>query len=174
MKTIEITSNVSKILVVSDTHRSTSRLKNDILPKYANSGLVQLAVHLGDFVQDLQGLQQCYPNLAMVGVAGSMEYGDKTVVLDICGKTKILLKHGHDIGVKSGLDRITYLAQEIGVDACLFGHTHVSAMFENSEIFFMNPGSVTEPRGGSKQSFGILSIPTESTEDKIWGEVVQV
>lgn len=161
-----------KILLISDTHNSTTKLEQVILPKYASQ--VQIAIHLGDFAQDLLKFRQQYANLKMLGVSGGFESGETEQVLTLnllpCAETsrpeegkqvRILLTHGHERGVKSHLGRIAYYAKEKGVNACFFGHTHEPVMFTESGIFFMNPGSVSEPRGGSRASFGVVTISPE-------------
>jgi len=131
-----------------------------------------MAIHLGDFVQDLLKFQLQYPSLKMLGVAGGFEPGEAEQILNLnllpCADSaekgkqiRILLTHGHERGVKSNLGRIAYYAREKGVNACFFGHTHEPAMFTEGGIFFMNPGSVSEPRGGSRSSFGIVTISPE-------------
>ncbi|MCL2286444.1 MAG: YfcE family phosphodiesterase [Firmicutes bacterium] len=160
-----------KILLISDTHGMVTPLKNDVLPKYASE--VQLVVHLGDYVRDLMGLRSSYPNLEMVGVGGSFESQEKAEHIltlgDDAGNRRLLFMHGHSVDVKTGLDRIMYYAQQKGVDACFFGHTHESVTFVNNGIFFMNPGSVAHPRGGLKGTIGLVSI---SPDGEITGEVV--
>jgi len=160
-----------KILLISDTHGITGKLKDEILPKYANE--VQMAIHLGDYVKDLFSLQSNYPNLQMIGVGGSFEPREKTEqILDLgSGNKRILIMHGHTHSVKSDLSRIMYYAQEKGVDACFFGHTHETFERTRNGIFFMNPGSLTHPRGSFKGSIGLVSI---SQEGQMSGEVIFV
>jgi putative phosphoesterase len=147
-----------KILLISDTHNATSTLEKEILPKYAHQ--VQLAIHLGDYIRDLLKFQVDYPALTMVGVGGSFEYNEQNEKILTLGDTgkRALLTHGHSIGVKSDLTRITYYAKEKGVDACFFGHTHQLTIFSKDGIFFMNPGSITFPRSSDKGSFGLVTI----------------
>jgi len=161
-----------KILLISDTHGDTSLLTNVILPKYKNE--VQMAIHLGDFAADLLDMQPIYPNLPMVGVGGAFEMKEKTERTLIVGSTikrRVLIMHGHTVNVKFDLSRIAYYAQEKNVDACFFGHTHIATQFTKSGIFFMNPGSLTEPRGAKHGSFGMVSI---SPKGEFSGELIQV
>jgi len=162
-----------KILLISDTHSITAKLKDEILPKYANE--VQMAIHLGDYAKDLLNLQCIYPNLQMAGVGGSFESREKTEQIlqlgaDAANK-RILIMHGHTHGVKSDMNRIMYYAQEKGVDACFFGHTHEIFEHTKNGIFFMNPGSVTHPRSALKGSIGLVSV---SPKGEFSGEVIFV
>ena len=43
---------------------------------------------------------------------------------------RILLEHGHRLGVKTGYDRIVAKAKENGCDIALYGHTHVPEIEE--------------------------------------------
>ena len=163
-----------KILLISDTHGDTTLLTNEILPKYANR--VQMAIHLGDFACDLLDMQHRYPDLPMVGVDGAFEMKEKaeriiTVPIKKGAERRILLMHGHTVNVKFGLDRMVYRAQEKGVNACFFGHTHTATQFTKNDIFFMNPGSLTEPRGAAHGSFGIVTI---SPEGEFTADVINV
>ena len=162
-----------KILLVSDTHKMTAKLKDEILPKYANE--IQMAIHLGDYAKDLFSLQSSYPNLQMVGVGGAFESDEKSRrVLKIdteAGIKRILIMHGHTHRVKRDLSRIIEYAQEKNADACFFGHTHASITFTENGIFFMNPGSLTNPRDTIKGSIGLVSI---SQTGEISGEVIFV
>jgi len=157
-----------KILLISDTHGDSLKLKSEILPKYVKE--VDIAIHLGDFAKDLLDLQPTYPTLTMVGVAGAFELGQAERLLTLSGK-RILLTHGHKNGVKSDLSRIAYYANEKGVDACFFGHTHASTIFTAGSVLIVNPGSVTEPRGNTNASIGIVTI---SPDGKMSAEIVEV
>lgn len=154
-----------KILLVSDTHGDQSLLENKILPQYASQ--VSMAIHLGDFTADLTDLQPLYPALPMVGVAGAFEMGPPVQIIQPRPGVRLMLTHGHTLGVKAGLSRLQYYAQEQQVQACFYGHTHVSNLFTQAgpggDIFFINPGSVTEPRGGTQASVALVKITPQGT-----------
>jgi putative phosphoesterase len=168
-----------KILVVSDTHEITKELR-DILEKHAND--VRIVCHLGDHAYDLLQLQCEYPQLTFVAVAGNCDYVrdlENEIILKISAClddpeapfVKILLSHGHNLGVREGLDRLAYYAKEKDADACFFGHTHFPVCKNVNGIFIMNPGSPSCPRGGSKASYGIVEI---SPEGKVSGRLFPV
>ena len=60
---------------------------------------------------------------------------------------KILMTHGHEYGVKSSLLNLNYRAKELGADIALYGHSHIAAIEKHDGIWFVNPGSVSLPRG---------------------------
>lgn len=166
-----------KILLVSDTHQITGGLK-ELLAQYENE--VKLVCHLGDHAQDLMRFRSEYPQISMVAVKGNCDYSPEfqpeiTLQITACmdspdaPSVKILLVHGHNNGVKRGLDRLAYYAREKGVDACFFGHTHFPVMSEMGGVLMMNPGSIEIPRGGSKASYGLVEI---SPQGEITGRLV--
>ncbi|MCL2048210.1 MAG: metallophosphoesterase [Defluviitaleaceae bacterium] len=164
-----------KILVLSDTHERTSELES-LLARYANE--VNLVCHLGDHAWDLMRFSSQYPDLSMVAVAGNCDYGnvepERILAFKPCldsgeqAVTRILLNHGHNLGVKNGVDRLCYYAREKGANACFFGHTHMPVCTTVGGVFVMNPGSPVLPRGGSEASYGIVEV---SPEGKITGQI---
>ena len=159
-----------KLLLISDTHGYTGTLET-LLSRYA--GEVQTVCHMGDHADDLLKFRPKYPKLNMVAVAGNCDYDynlPSEQILTVSGK-RILMLHGHFLGVKRELQRLTYYAEEKGVDACFFGHTHEPVQFQAGSVFVMNPGSLEEPRGSSKASYGLVEI---SATGEITGEVVLV
>lgn len=164
-----------KILVVSDTHQITYDFER-ILEQYANE--VKLVCHLGDHAMDLLKFQSRYPQLNMVGVAGNCDYSvteqERLLEFTPCADSdlgvikRILLTHGHNLGVKMGMDRIASYARGKGAGACFFGHTHCPVMQTHGGVFFLNPGSPSIPREGSKASYGLVEIlPTGVIEGRI-------
>lgn len=69
----------------------------------------------------------------------------------------ILLAHGHSLGVKSGLTRLLYKAEEAGCRAALFGHTHRPYSGQAGGIYLLNPGSLSRP-GTGKPSYALLRL----------------
>ena len=158
-----------QLLVISDSHGKTKPIRI-LLDRYKNT--VQAVVHLGDNAKDLLDLQPDYEDISFIAVAGNCDYYNEAPKERILTFTKpvrkqILLLHGHTLNVKMTLNRLMYYAQEKGVDACLFGHTHASFVDRHGPVFYMNPGSIGEPRGQCKASYGLLSIG----DDEITGEV---
>jgi len=108
-----------------------------------------------------------------VAVAGNCDFitsAPREHILTI-GQKRILLMHGHSHDIKTSYNRLMYYAQEKEVDACLFGHTHIPAVFSHESVFFMNPGSTREPRGSSSPSYGLLTIDDQGN---ITGEVIDL
>ncbi|MCL2839997.1 MAG: metallophosphoesterase [Defluviitaleaceae bacterium] len=161
-----------RLLLISDTHGRTSALEA-LLIQYAFE--VDLVCHMGDHAKDMLKFQSKYPSLQMVVVAGNCDYEHglfSEQIINI-GNKRILITHGHFQNVKSNLQNLVYYAQEKNVDGCFFGHTHQPICDRINEIFIINPGSLTEPRGGVKRpSYGIVNIDEDTGEIK--GEIINI
>jgi len=163
-----------KVLVVSDSHGNSGAVKS-LINRYKND--VQTIVHLGDNAKDLLQFDADYPDVNFVAVAGNCDYfggllSERMLTIGNTVKRQVLLLHGHKHNVKLSHDRLVYYALEKGADACLFGHSHMPYVHVHKSVFvcngetprellLMNPGSISEPRGGSQAGYGILSIDDE-------------
>lgn len=156
-----------KIIVISDTH---SRNK-EILDYILNMETPDMIFHLGDYAEDGELLSQ---NLGVpsVIVRGNGDYQTKYLedeLVEVKGK-KIFLTHGHNYNVRFTLDNLIYKGRELGADIVLFGHTHIPVNIQEDNVFIMNPGSPSFPRGVSgKKTFGLISI-----SDTIKMEIIEI
>jgi len=183
-----------KVLVISDSHGNSAPIRM-LLDRYKDE--VQTVVHLGNYDFELIKFQPEYPSLNFVVVAGNGDYGlnsPKEQILTIGDfvTRRVLLLHGHNHNVNNNINRLMYYALEKEVDACLFGHTHIPYLCVHEPVFFggeterlvesgatqkprscliMNPGSVSQPRGGSNAGYGILTIDNEGN---ISGELLEL
>ncbi len=157
-----------KIFVVSDTHGST----RDFINQINNMDKPELIIHLGDYVEDGEKIEES-TGIETIIVKGNGDYFhpkyNEEEILDIKEKT-LFLTHGHTYGVRYGIDRLLYKAEEIGADLVLFGHTHNPIVFEEKGIIFINPGSASFPRGFNRsKTFGIIYLG-----DKISAEILNI
>ena len=83
-------------------------------------------------------------------------YRDRDVQVVETEAGNILLTHGHMESVNFDLTKLYYLALEHGCTCALYGHTHLPFMNEEGGVLFFNPGSLSDPRGGRKASYGLL------------------
>ena len=146
------------ILVISDSHGDTKPVRH-LLETY--HGQVEAVIHLGDHAQDMTPFALQYQK----NFATHIVNGNNTMPLDGCGDRlvtiggrRFFITHGHRYQVKSSLDRLIYHVHDIGAEVCLFGHTHVPAMFYDKAVLFMNPGSLSIPYPGESPSYGLLRI----------------
>jgi len=162
-----------KILLVSDTHGHTKELA-ELLEQYKDDADIKMVVHMGDLAEDLLGFKAQYPGLTLEAVSGNTDYyanAPSELLLTVTDTFRIFVTHGHTKNVKMGLDRLAYYAKEKGAAACFFGHTHMPIVTAQQGIFVMNPGSLVEPRDGSKAGYGIVTI---SETGAISGEVISI
>lgn len=144
-----------RIGVLSDTHKDLS-LARVALEKM---GKIDLLFHAGDHYKDAIILSEVFQVKTKV-VAGNCDYSTnkpKEELLDIDGYI-ILLTHGHQYGVKFGLERLYYRSQEIGANIVIYGHTHIPLYLVENNVHFLNPGSPTLPRGNSNPSYAVIDL----------------
>jgi hypothetical protein len=52
-------------------------------------------------------------------------------------------------------------------DILLFGHTHIAEIVKNGSGYILNPGSISDPRGNSSESYAIIEINNSKVELKL-------
>lgn len=75
-----------------------------------------------------------------------------------CGEKLILATHGHIWNTEK-------LPPLGGVSVLLYGHTHIPACDEHDGYVYLNPGSVSIPKEGSRHSYMILEDGIASWRD---------
>ena len=146
-----------KILVFSDTHGDTERMfwiLKDVKKH------ISAVIHAGDYESDAAQIEKKYPDLPVYGVCGNCDFAQimpPVRIIELCGK-RILITHGHRYNVHSGYMNLAYTALENGADICIFGHTHIPVIEKHEDIFIINPGSLSRPRGFSKPSYAVIDI----------------
>lgn len=121
---------------------------------------VDIILFTGDHIRDglLLAKQLNIPVYGVAGNCDSSEAGEKEQVIELCGR-KFFLTHGHRWGVKRGLQSLYYRTQEVGAQVAVFGHTHIPFCQKIDDIWMINPGSPTYPRGLSNRgTYAIISI----------------
>ncbi|MGI6722622.1 MAG: metallophosphoesterase family protein [Anaerovoracaceae bacterium] len=153
-----------KMLVVSDTHGSISRVL-EIAEKITD---IDLLVHLGDYYEDAVRIAEALGvDYAAVrgNCDGALRFEDTSSVLETeCGR--ILLTHGHTEGVRRGGGYSGLLSRCEQMDCCavFFGHTHVAVNDEIDGVRILNPGSISRPRDGSRGSYAIVHTSEQGIE----------
>lgn len=130
-----------KIIIMSDSH-----LKNDtVMSIIAHHPDADYYIHCGDVGKpiDQKSISHFYI------VKGNNDYSDfpKELLLTIDHK-QFFITHGDAYQVDLGLEELLHAAQKKQADYVLFGHTHHPCKQVIDSITFINPGSVTFPRGG--------------------------
>lgn len=145
-----------RIAVISDTHRNFHVLY-DIVEKHRKE--VSLFIHLGDGEREVEDIAMAFPGLPLETVRGNCDYASFTPsekIIEV-GGVKILICHGHALGVKGGTGRLESMALQNGCSIALYGHTHVADNRYVDGLYVMNPGSPSCPREG-RPSYGMIDI----------------
>lgn len=136
-----------KILVVSDSHFHNTILNNIFLVHPE----IDTCIHCGDLQDDVSHLN--IKNLYIV--SGNNDFNLYAKELDLTiDSYHIWITHGHDYEIESGKDELEKAAHEKKANLVLFGHTHHPEIYRKDGITYLNPGSVSFPRGGK------IFIPT--------------
>ena len=141
-----------KYLVLSDSHGNVDNMARAV-EREKPDGII----HLGDCWRDAEELHELFPRLPLEQVPGNCDFGrfealERVLILD---DHRVLIAHGHTLGVKTGLLRAQYRALEMNADILLFGHTHVPLVDAASRPMMMNPGSIGDPR---RPTYGVLEF----------------
>lgn len=153
--------------IISDTHgaiRTTERAIRQM-------GKVDLLIHLGDHYEDGVKLKERI-TIPLIGVKGNCDFyweGEEEIIREIEGH-RIYMIHGHQYDVKRDLNRLYYRALELGCDIALYGHTHVPLSITWGDVLILNPGSISQPRGGAKPSYGLIDIHGP----EIYGYIIEI
>lgn len=146
-----------KILVISDTHGDINKAEEAIK---LNKD-IDLIIHLGDYFRDALKLSTMFPDIPFEYIYGNSDFMIENVpaekLLDVCGK-KIFITHGHRYSVKWDYEKLFKKAQEIHADMVLFGHTHCPDIVTRGQSIILNPGSASDPREDSDESYAIIEI----------------
>ena len=127
------------VLVVSDSHGSVENLRRAV-----ELTAPSLVLHLGDGWRDAEQLASRFPGLPVEKVPGNCDFcrGEGAVRLLTIEEKRVMLCHGHTLGVKTGLGILLREAMQRGADAVLFGHTHRPFVDIRRGVVMLNPGSI--------------------------------
>ena len=141
-----------KYLVLSDSHGNVDKMARAV-EREKPDGII----HLGDCWRDAEELHELFPHLPLEQVPGNCDFGrfealERVLILD---DHRVLIAHGHTMGVKTGLLRAQYRALEQNADLLLFGHTHVPLVDASARPMLLNPGSIGDVR---RPTYGVLEF----------------
>ncbi len=156
-----------KVLVISDTHGYIYNAKKAI----DRNPEIEMIIHLGDYYKDAVQLSQLYPNIKFEYVYGNCDFGVGAVsaekTIEIEGK-KIFITHGHRYSVKWDYNRILSQAEIENAEVILFGHTHIAVVDNEKNILIVNPGSISESRSSSSESYAIMEFEEDNIKTDIF------
>ena len=134
-----------RVLVISDSHRRRPTLEAvEMVCQGPNAP--DLVVHLGDHIGDARWLRERIKQ-PIIAVPGNCDWSDEPAErVENLGGVDVLMMHGHTRGVKMSLMSLACLAQEKGVRAALFGHTHAPYMAYEYGVLLLNPGALQDEK----------------------------
>ena len=145
----------TKILVLSDTHGHVEEIV-DIINQAKG---IDRIIHLGDLTVDAEEIE-ARTGRSVLWVRGNNDILDRNSsderMLTIEG-FRILLIHGHFLGVRLSPVRACDYAKEKHADIVLYGHTHCFEQGERDGIYYLNPGALSWPRDGHR-SYAYLTL----------------
>ena len=131
-----------KIFVLSDSHSGLSFMRFCI-----ETAKPDVVIHLGDYYDDGETMQEEYPGLRFYRVPGNCDRYrassiiPETLVEDV-GGVRLYMTHGHLHQVKSGVGALVRAARQRSAAAALFGHTHCALCEQLDDgMWLLNPGS---------------------------------
>ena len=160
-----------KVLIVSDIHGNFSNMRKVI----ENESSFDRMLLLGDILSgpDISGYQPeqlaLFLNLyteKIVFVRGNCDnyhldwldfFLDKSFLTISIDKKIFFLTHGHLYH--------RYEMPNVEFDVFIQGHTHIPMMEVQGEKLYLNPGSITLPRGGSRKSYIVYQDGTFFLKD---------
>ena len=149
-----------KIGIIGDTHKNY----NNIHRAMDNLMDCELILHTGDNFSDSIYIHKG-TGIKIIAVKGNCDYEnvEKEIVLHLMGHT-IFLSHGHEYGVKYGIEEIKAQAKKNKADIVVFGHSHKNLNYYEDNILFINPGSIHLPRDGGDRGFYKLDLSEEAVK----------
>ncbi|MBO5953511.1 MAG: metallophosphoesterase family protein [Oscillospiraceae bacterium] len=144
-----------KILVLSDSHSGISFMRRCVRCVKPDA-----LIHLGDYFEDGAAIAEENPHLPMHQVPGNCDryrmvaYQPPVLCYPVFG-AKLYMTHGHLHNVKFDIGRLLSDARAEGVQAVLYGHTHIADSHQEEDgLWVLNPGSC----GSSGGSVGVLEV----------------
>ncbi|WP_261810158.1 metallophosphoesterase [Levilactobacillus humaensis] len=144
---------MSQWLVVSDNHGDTailSTLRDQLNP--------DAIFHCGD--SEMPASDPWFKDAYAVG--GNMDFDAKFPLVltpKVAGR-QVLLTHGHHDEVKYDLTQLDLRAQAAQATIIFYGHTHRLAAEQVDGRLFVNPGSISQPRGEYRYLGGTAALVT--------------
>jgi uncharacterized protein len=144
-----------KIGVLSDSHGSVFFLERAIQVLKECS----VIYHLGDYVKDCSIITKRL-KIPIVAIRGNCDSSTEGILekIEVIEGINIFLTHGHNYGVKFNNFKLRYKAMETNSNIVLYGHTHIAKIEKEENIYYINPGSLSEPRSGTRPSVVIIEI----------------
>ncbi len=121
---------------------------------------------LGDGIRDAEAVRHRFPGIRFIILRGNCDYdfsyeADALLVLEGVG---IFAAHGHNHGVKYGLDSFCNSVWCSGSTLGLYGHTHEPLWQEVRGMQIVNPGSIGSAR---RPTFALIRLENGKADCRI-------
>ncbi len=130
-----------KVLIVSDSHGFTSKLR-EIIEKENDFDML---IHLGDGSNDICAVNELIAYKPVHQIKGNCDLSSYNLSLRFISyidDLKFIACHGHSYNVKNDLSALFYAAKEYECRFAFYGHTHIPSYEEAENVILFNPGSV--------------------------------
>lgn len=150
---------MKKIGLLSDTH---GHLPGQIFEIFSG---VDFIMHAGDIggLEILSDLKALAPVRAVYGNMDSNPDYNKLSRIDFIEVENMTICMTHIVNSYKSFSYELFKLKR-SADIVLFGHTHRAEKTQYKNILFINPGSVSYPRGGGKPSIAIMTIDGSAVE----------
>ena len=141
-----------QLLIMSDTHGDKSIISK-VKAYYPNADVY---IHCGD--SELEYGDEALTDFYYVrgNCDRYTQFAEEQIVT--AEDRIIYVTHGHLYNVKSTLMPLSYRAQEVNASIVCFGHSHLLGAEKIGDTLFLNPGSLTAPRGRKEKSFIVVEL----------------
>ena len=135
-----------KILVVSDNHGNENSLEELI---YLYKDQVDYWLHCGD--SEFKSSHPLWNTFKTVN--GNMDYRNEfpQYLVETFEDENFVVVHGHRHQVKFSFEPMAELAKENHAHIVFYGHTHIAKVDKEAGVYFINPGSIAQPRGPRRE-----------------------
>ena len=139
----------ARYLVLSDSHGARD-VVGLILMAAEAGGRLDGVIHLGDGYHDLDPFEAALPPVIRVPGNCDPEFWNAppdrmTFPAELHG-ARVLMTHGHRLGVKRDTDVLLARAALEKCRAALFGHTHSPLLRQDGDVLLLNPGAAMDHR----------------------------
>ena len=129
------------ILVLSDSHSALNFMFDAVSALEPDA-----IIHLGDYYDDGETLHAEYPEIPFYQVPGNCDCyrcnpGIPQILVEEIFGVRFYLTHGHRHDVKLTRRRLEKDARDCGVQAVLYGHTHIPDCRLEDGMWVLNPGT---------------------------------
>lgn len=154
-----------KMLIVSDNHGWDSIL---IELKRRYEGKVDVMIHCGD--SELTADDPAVKGFAVV--RGNCDQEDRfpNDLLESVEDCRVFITHGHRYNVKMALTNLAMKAKEMGADFVFFGHSHTPGVEMEEGVIYLNPGSISLPRGRAEKTYAVVETKKSKVTVRFFDE----